>query len=145
MHHEVVYYDPPYISVIVTYKNPALGHVSGCHINPAVTCGLFITGDVSALKGIFYIVVQCIGAVCGSFILKVITPSSVVGSLGMTTVNALVSPVEGMLVEALMTFVLILVIQSVCDEKRNDIKGSIPLAIGLTVALCHLTAVRDTL
>lgn len=59
----------------------------------------------------------------------------------MTSINELINPLEGMLVEALITFVLILVIQSVCDEKRTDIKGSIPLAIGLTVGLCHMTAV----
>ena len=72
---------------------------------------------------------------------QIITPTETAGSLGLTTVNELISPVEGMLVEALITFVLVLVVQSVCDEKRTDIKGSVPLAIGLTVALCHLAAV----
>jgi glycerol uptake facilitator-like aquaporin len=68
----------------------------------------------------------------------------VVSSLGMTTINSKVTPVQGFFMEALITFVLVLTVEAVCDDRRSDIKGSVPLAIGLSIATCHLGAVSST-
>lgn len=48
-----------------------MGHVSGAHVNPAVTCGLLAAGNISILKAVLYITVQCLGAVAGTGVLKV--------------------------------------------------------------------------
>lgn len=48
-----------------------IGHISGCHINPAVTVGFLIVGEMTLLKAIFYIIVQCVGAMAGSAVLSV--------------------------------------------------------------------------
>jgi len=70
-----------------------------------------------------------------------VTPEEIQGNLGMTLLNAKVEPVQGMFLEALITFVLVLVVCGVCDDLRKDVKGSAPLAIGLSISVCHLMAV----
>lgn len=129
---------------IIATMVQSIGHISGCHINPAVTCGLLVSGHISILKGAFYIIVQCVGAVAGSAILKVIVPVSRQGNLGLTTVNPELTAGQGFLVEAIITFVLILVIQSVCDPRRKDLGNAAPIAVGLAISTCHLMAIRYT-
>lgn len=62
------------------------GHISGGHINPAVTVAMVCTRKMSIAKSVFYVTAQCLGAIIGAGILYLVTPPSVVGGLGVTTV-----------------------------------------------------------
>ncbi|CAB1418932.1 unnamed protein product [Pleuronectes platessa] len=83
------------------------GHISGGHINPAVTAAMVVTRKLSLAKGLFYVVAQCLGAVTGAGILYLVTPAAVRGSFGVTTVNSNISLGHGLLVELIITFELV--------------------------------------
>jgi len=112
----------------------AFGHVSGCHLNPAVTIGLLVAGKISFVKAGCYIVSQCLGAICGAALLESLTPADYHGSMGVTSLHAMLTPAQGFGLEFFTTFSLVIVVLGVCDPHRTDVKGSAPLAIGLTVA-----------
>nr|BAM83568.1 aquaporin [Anomala cuprea] len=130
--------------LIVATLAQAIGHVSGCHVNPAVTLSLFVTGDCKLIRSCLYIVVQCLGAMAGSAMLMVATPSDFQGNLGATAPHADLAPAQAFFYEAVLTFLLCFVIHGVCDAKRKDIKGSAPLAIGLAITACHLSGIKYT-
>ncbi|XP_018566280.1 aquaporin AQPAe.a [Anoplophora glabripennis] len=140
----------PYVQIALAFGltvatlAQAIGHISGCHINPAVTLSLFVTGDIKLLRAIFFIVVQCIGAAGGSALLKVATPEDKVGNLGLTNISSQITQLQGLLMEGVLTFLLLFVIHGVCDPRRNDIKGSAPLAIGLAITAAHLCGIQYT-
>ncbi|GCC18389.1 aquaporin-4 [Chiloscyllium punctatum] len=120
------------------------GHISGGHVNPVVTAAMVCTRKLSLAKGIFYIIGQCLGAISGAGILYLITPSRVAGELGVTKINRKLSAGHGLLVELFITFQLVFTIFATCDSKRDDLKGSTALAIGLSVVIGHLFAVNYT-
>ncbi|XP_044149010.1 aquaporin-4 isoform X1 [Bufo gargarizans] len=120
------------------------GHISGGHINPAVTLAMVCMRKISIAKSAFYIVAQCLGSIAGAGILYVVTPSEVAGNLGITKVNEMISPGHGLLVELVITFQLLFTICASCDGKRNDITGAVALAIGFSVAIGHLFALNYT-
>ncbi|XP_076151847.1 aquaporin-4-like [Alosa pseudoharengus] len=120
------------------------GHISGGHINPAVTAAMVATRKLSLAKAVFYVAAQCLGATAGAGILYLVTPSTVRGSLGVTSVNPNLSAGHALVVELFITFELVFTVFATCDSKRNDLKGSAGLAIGLAVCIGHLFAIPYT-
>lgn len=122
----------------------AIGHISGGHINPAVTAGMLSTGRVKPLRAILYVIAQCAGAAAGSGLLKAFTPDRAAGSLGVTGLGKDVTQLQGIGIEFFLGFLLVFVVCGVCDPNKPDSKATAPLAIGLTVTLGHLLAVDYT-
>ncbi|XP_051785287.1 aquaporin-4 [Erpetoichthys calabaricus] len=120
------------------------GHISGAHINPAVTTALVCTKKLSLAKAVFYIIAQCLGAIAGAGILYLVTPEGVRGNLGVTTINSKLSIGHGLVVEMFITFELVFTVFATCDSKRQDLKGSPALAIGFAVTIGHLFAINYT-
>jgi len=131
-----------------------IGHVSGCHINPAVTLGLTVTGKVGLVQSCLYIAAQSIGAILGSDILWTFaygegnrsTELRGFSSLGTTGLSHGVTPVQGFVIEAMITMILVMVVFGAAADHPNSEKvmGSPPLAIGLAVTTCHLFAIPLT-
>lgn len=117
-------------------------HVSGGHINPAVTLAMLICRKVSVARSVLYIVAQCIGAIIGAGLLFGVTPVENHGKLGITAHTLHNQQAFG--VEFLITFVLVITVFATCDSKRTDLNGSGPLTIGLSVTVCHLFAIPYT-
>ena len=113
----------------------ALGRVSGAHINPAVSIALSITKRFPAGDAVAYIIAQCIGAAIGSllFFLTVGMDAVTIGGLGATAPFPGIGYGQAILVEAIATFVLMLVIMGVAVDQQAP-TGFAGLVIGLTVA-----------
>lgn len=111
----------------------AVGHISGAHINPAVTIGMWVTKNISSKEGFAYIIAQLLGAVLGALALKTVfvdVSSSL--NLGTPALASGLTLFNGILVEAIITFFLVFVIFAVAVDKRAP-KGMYGLAIGMVV------------
>ena len=119
---------------VVTAMIYALGHLSGAHINPAVTLGFWSVGRFPADKVVPYIVAQCSGGLAASLVLR--ATLGPVGDMGATLPR--ISVPSAFVIEWLLSFALMFVIMAVAtDERVAD--GFAALAVGLTVGFCALT------
>lgn len=66
----------------------SIGHISGGHINPAVTFAYLIGSQMSLFRAFFYIIAQCLGALAGAAVLYGVTPSNMRGNLALNTVRS---------------------------------------------------------
>ncbi|XP_032821344.1 aquaporin-1 [Petromyzon marinus] len=121
-----------------------VGHVSGGHLNPAVTFGLLVGCRLSAPRALLYMVAQVSGALAASGLLYGLTPAVQRGSLGLNSLGPGVTHAQGFGVEVLITFALVLCVLASTDSRRRDVGGSLPLAVGFAVALGHLFAINFT-
>nr|XP_020821742.1 aquaporin-2 isoform X1 [Phascolarctos cinereus] len=139
-------------------------HVSGAHINPAVTVACLVGCHVSFLRAIFYVAAQILGAVAGAALLQELTAPDIRGDLGINvflpcsvtgihflTLSGLLEELsnnttvgQGVTIELFLTLQLVLCIFASTDDRREDNVGSPALSIGFSVALGHLLGINYT-
>ncbi|KAK6148835.1 hypothetical protein DH2020_016360 [Rehmannia glutinosa] len=137
--------DPPGLVAIAVSHGFALfvavaigANISGGHVNPAVTFGLAVGGQITILTGLFYWIAQLLGATVSCFLLKVVT-----GGLAIPThgVGAGVGAIEGVVMEIIITFALVYTVYATAADPKKGSLGTIaPIAIGFIVGANILAA-----
>lgn len=130
----------------------AIGHISGCHINPAISIAMVIAGRMKAGEAAYYIVAQILGGILGAGVLLMIASgkpeySLAVNGLGQNGFDAL-SPQHyslhaGLIAEVIFTFIFLLVIFGATSTKNIN-GGFAGLAIGLSLVLIHIVGIPVT-
>ena len=128
----------------------AIGHISGCHLNPAVTLGLAVSGRFKATEVVTYWIAQVLGAVTAAALLYLIAS----GKAGFDITGGLASNgygqhspggyslTAGFVTELTMTFMFLMIILGATDERAPQ--GFAPIAIGLALMLIHLISIPVT-
>jgi aquaporin Z len=127
----------------------AIGHISGCHLNPAVSLGLWAGGRFDSKELLPYIVAQVLGAIAGASILYLIASGKPGFELGGFAANGYgehspgkYTMVAALVTEITMTFMFLIIILGATHSKAP--KGFAGLAIGLGLTLIHLISIPVT-
>jgi aquaporin Z len=128
----------------------AIGHISGCHLNPAVSLGLFVGGRFKGADLPGYVIAQVLGGIAGAAVLYLIAS----GQQGFSLAGGLASNgygehspggysmVAGLVAEVVLTFFFLLIILGATDSRAPA--GFAPIAIGLGLTLIHLIGIPVT-
>jgi aquaporin Z len=129
----------------------AIGGISGCHINPAISISMFAAGKMKLKNMIAYVIMQCIGAVVASALIYGIAMGKpgyalAVNGLGQNGYDAAsparFSMISGLVAEVVLTFIFLLVIFGSISERAP--KGFAGVSIGLSLVLIHLVGIPIT-
>ena len=126
----------------------SIGNISGCHVNPAVSLAVLMSGGMSVRDFVGYVIAQCLGALVGAGLLAAIfglggvtDMTGAFGSNGLSGVNG--SAAAGLLVEVVLTFIFVTAILGVTSSKAGH--GSFGgLVIGLSLVLVHILGIGLT-
>ena len=125
-----------------------IGGISGCHINPAISLGVFLSGKMSAKDCGMYIVFQVIGAILAAVVLGVLAGWDC--GLGANALQQLgegatpITPMQGLLAEVVLTMLFVLVVLGATSKTNGATNNLAGLAIGLTLILIHLVGIHYT-
>ncbi|WP_413666480.1 aquaporin Z [Mucilaginibacter sp. Mucisp86] len=130
----------------------AIGHISGCHINPAITIGMVVAGRMTGKEAVSYIIAQVLGAIAGAAVLLLIASGKqdynvITNGLGQNGYGeaspAHYSLMAGFVAETIFTFIFLLVIFGATSTK-NIHGGFAGLSIGLSLVLIHIVGIPVT-
>lgn len=138
------------LSIIAMFY--AIGDISGCHINPAVSLGMWVTNRINSKDFILYVIFQCIGAIIGIGLLMIIINSCPIlggytvtglGQNGYGVASALgINVVGAFIVETILTFVFVFAVLGATRSKKAS--GVAGIVIGLTLTLVHIIGIPLT-
>ena len=122
-----------------------IGNISGCHINPAITLGVWLSGGMKPKRALMYMLFQIVGAIIGSLILSLLVSTGTHDGPTATGSNTF-DPgniAQAFIAETVFTFIFVLVVLATTDQKKGagNFAG---LIIGLTLILIHIVCIPIT-
>ena len=129
----------------------AIGGISGCHINPAISISMFASGKLKAKDTVIYVIVQCVGAVIAAAVIYAVALGNPGYSLAVNGLGqngyGVASPggfsmASGFIAEVVLTFIFLLVIYGSTSERAP--KGFAGISIGLSLVMIHLVGIPIT-
>ena len=122
----------------------SIGHISGGHLNFAVTLTFAVLRKISILKCVLYFFAQFLGGLIGIGFLKLVTPRSWWGAcFAANFVHSDLTVGHALVVEFILTFFLMFVVMAACDSNKSN-QTLVPFAIGMAVFCCHMLAIPLT-